>query len=161
MASPGTKDPLNIYHLVFFSASIIFIHRPRATTLSSLLIGSNCLHMPLPSLTVSAGGPACASPIRAQRLDPDPSPSSSPSPRSDLDLPRPHRRRRSSFSSSPALSPVPRARTPRRALVVPFTGALVVVPVASSSLRDHLRPSSSSSTLVVLVSNNVCMSVCT
>ena len=58
---------------------------------------------------------------------------------------------------------------PRRALVVPFTGALVVVPfvralivvpVASSSSRDHLRPSSSSSTLVVLVSNSVCMSVC-
>ena len=160
MASPGTKDPLNIYRLVFFSASIIFIHRPRDTTPPSLLIGSNCLHALLPSLAVSAGALGCASPVRARRPDPDPSPSSSPSPRSDLDLPRPHRRRRSSFSSSPALSPVPRARTPRRALVVPFTGALVVVPfvralvvvlVASSSSRDHLRPSSSSSSATVCV----------
>ena len=152
MASPGTKDPLNIYRLVFFSASIIFIHRPRATTPPSLLIGSNCLHTPLPSLAISIGGPACASPVRAQRLDPDPSPSSSPSPRSDLDLPRPHRRCRTSFSSSSALSPAPCTRTPRRALVVPFTGvlvivpfvrALVVVPIAVrsySSSRDHLWP---------------------
>ena len=91
MASPGTKDPLNIYCLVFFSPSIIFILRPRATTPPSLLIGSNCLHAPLPSLAVSAGGLACASLVRARRSDPDPSPSSSPSPRSDLDLPRPHR----------------------------------------------------------------------
>ena len=170
MASPGTKDPLNIYRLVFFSSSIIFIHHPGATMPPSLLIGSNCLHTPLPSLVISAGGPTCASLVRARRPDPDPSPSSSPSPRSDLDLPRPHRHRRSSSSSSPALSSAPRARTPRRALVVPFTGALVVVPfvgalivipVASSSSRDHLRPSSSSSTLVILVSNSVCMSVCT
>ena len=127
----------------------------------SLLIGSNCLHAPLPSLAVSAGGPACASPVRAWRPDPDPSPSSLPSPRSDLDLPHTHHRRRSSSSSSAALSPAPRARTPRRALVVPFTGALVIVPFvkalvvvpfvialvvipvaarSSSSLRDHLRP---------------------
>ena len=70
---------------------------------------------------------------------------------------------------SSRLSLVPRTRTPRRALVVPFTEALIVVPfvralvvvtVASSSSRDHLRPSSSSSTLVVLVSNSVCLSVC-
>jgi len=126
-----------------------------------LPIASSRLHAPLPSLAISASGPARASPIRARRLDLDPPPSSSPSPRSDLDPPRSHRRRRSSSSSSPALSPAPRARTPRRALVVPFTGALVVVPfvralvvvpVASSLSRDHLRPFSSSSTLVVLIS---------
>ena len=167
MASRGTKDPPNIYRLIFFSPSIVFILRPRATVPPPLPIASSRLHAPLPSLAISASGPARASPIRARRLDPDPPPSSSPSPRSDRGLiavidPRPLLER--------SLSPVPRARTPRRALVVPFTGALVVVPfvralvvvpVASSSSRDHLWPSSSSSTLVVLVSNSVCMSVCT
>jgi len=152
MASPGTKDPPNIYRLVFFSPSIVFILRPRATVPPPLPIASSRLHVPLSSLAISASGPARASPVPARRPDPDPSPSSSPSPRSDLDLPRPHRRRRSSSSSSPALSPAPRARMPRRALVVPFLGvlvvvpfvrALVVVPIAarsSSSLRDHVRP---------------------
>ena len=158
MASPGTKDQPNIYRLVFFSPSIIFILRSRATVPPPLSIASRRLHVPLPSLAISASGPAHASPICARRLDPDPPPSSSPLPRSDRGLiavidPRP--------LSERSLSPVPRARTPHRALVVPFTGALivvpfvralVVVPVASSSSRDHLRPFSSSSTLVVLVS---------
>ena len=154
MAAPGTKGPLNIYRLIFFSTSIIFIDRSRATTPPSLLIGSNCLHVPLPSLAVSAGGLACASPVRAWCLDPDPSPSSSPSPRSDLDQPCPHCRHRSSSSPSLALSLAPRTRMPCRALVVPFTRALVVVPVTARSrglLRHVLRRSSAALFLATLV----------
>jgi len=126
VVSPGTKDPPNIYRLIFFYPSIVFILRPRATAPSPLPKASSRLHAP--SLAISASGPTRVSPIRAQRLDLDPPPSSSPSPRSDLDPPRPHHRHRSSSSSSPALSSAPRAHTPHHALVVPFTGALVVIP---------------------------------
>jgi hypothetical protein len=110
MASPGTKGPPNIHRLIFFSPSIVFTLRPRATAPLPLLITSNRLHAPLPSLTVFANGLAHASPVRVWRPDLNPPSLSSPSPRSNLDPPCPHCHHRSSSSSSPALSLAPHAR---------------------------------------------------